>query len=287
MTVVETARDGAVLTVTLADEARRNALSRQLITELTAVLDEADTDPRVRVVVLTNTGSTFCAGADLSERGETATAGGQGSSIDQPDPTGGGGDLGTAPPTRSTPTAPPDAVRTAPLWELFARFRRSPKPYVGRIAGHCVAGGMGLAAALDVTVAADDARFGFTEVRIGVAPAIISVVCLPKLRPVDARDAMLRGRRFGAAEAARMGLITAAVPRDALDAEVGAVVADLLAGAPGAIAATKHLLARVPAMAEEEAIAWTGDLSASLFEADEAREGIAAYLHKRPPSWST
>ncbi len=253
MAVVESDLSGGVLTVTLADEARRNALSRQLLAELTAVLDAADADPEVRVVVLTNAGSTFCAGADLSEQA-----------------------AGGGPPEPGSPTDPR---------VLFARFRRSPKPYVGRIAGHCVAGGMGLAAALDITVAAADVRFGFTEVRIGVAPAMISVVCLPKLRPADARAAFLRGRRFEAPEAARIGLINAAVPRDQLDAEVDAVVGDLLAGAPGALAATKQLLAEVPRMPDEEAFAWTGALSASLFAGEEAREGITAYLEKRPATW--
>lgn len=253
MAVVESDLSGGVLTVTLADEARRNALSRQLLTELNAALDAADADPDVRVVVLTNTGSTFCAGADLSDQ------------------SAGGGS-----PEAGSPTDPR---------VLFSRFRRSPKPYVGRIAGHCVAGGMGLAAALDITVAADDVRFGFTEVRIGVAPAMISVVCLPKLRAVDARSAFLRGRRFGAPEAARAGLITAAVPRDQLDAEVADVVGDLLAGAPGALAATKQLLAAVPGMPEDEAFAWTGELSAALFAGEEAREGITAYLEKRPARW--
>ncbi len=253
MAVVESELSGGVLTVTLADETRRNALSRQLLSELSAVLDAADADPEVRVVVLTNVGSTFCAGADLSEQAA------------------GGG--------------PPEPGSLSDPRVLFARFRRAPKPYVGRIAGHCVAGGMGLAAALDITVAADDVRFGFTEVRIGVAPAMISVVCLPKLRPADARAAFLRGRRFEAPEAARIGLINAAVPRDQLDAEVDAVVGDLLAGAPGALAATKQLLAEVPRMPEEEAFAWTGALSASLFAGEEAREGITAYLEKRPATW--
>lgn len=271
MAAVETARSGGVLTITLADEARRNALSRQLLSELTAALDDADADPAVRVVVLTNTGSTFCAGADLSAQATTLSAQASSGSL----------------PAASSPAEPGSGSEPPTPWELFARFRHSPKPYVGRIAGHCVAGGMGLAAALDITVAADDVRFGFTEVRIGVAPAMISVVCLPKLRAVDARDAMLRGRRFGAAEAVRMGLVTTAVPRADLDAEVEAVVADLLAGAPGAIAATKQLLTRVPAMDEGDAFAWTAELSAALFAGDEAREGIAAYLQKRPPDWAS
>jgi len=251
MAVVQTDLDGGVLTITLADEANRNALGGQLVAELMDACDAADADPAVRVVVLTNRGTTFCAGANLAERSS-------------------GGDA-------------PAAVRSPA--ELFGRYRRSPKPYVGRIAGHCVAGGMGLAAAMDISIAVEDVKMGFTEVRIGVAPAVISVACLPKMRPIDATSAFLRGNRFPASEAARMGLITAAVPADRLDDEIGAVVADLLAGSPAAIAAAKQLLDRVPGMATEEAFAWTGELSTRLFTSEEAREGMTAYLEKRPASW--
>ncbi len=251
MPVVETHLEGGVLTITLADEANRNALGSRLVAELMEACDAADADPAVRVVVLTNRGTTFCAGADLAER--------------------------------SSDGSTPAAVRSPD--ELFGRYRRSPKPYVGRIAGHCVAGGMGLAAAMDISIAVEDVKMGFTEVRVGVAPAVISVVCLPKLRPIDASSAFLRGNRFPASEAARMGLITAAVPADRLDDEVGAVVADLLAGSPAAIAAAKQLLDRVPGMPVEEAFAWTGELSNRLFATDEAREGMAAFLEKRPAPW--
>jgi len=253
MAAVETDLANGVLTVTLADEDNRNALSSRLTTELTEALDDADANPEVRVVVLTNRGRVFCAGADLSER----SSGGSGSSSKPVDPT-----------------------------RLFGRFRESPKPYVGRIAGHCVAGGMGLAAAMDISIAIEEAKFGFTEVRIGVAPAIISVVCLPKIRPADAREAFLRGNRFLAPEAARMGLINAAVPVEELDAAVDAAVADLKAGGPEAIAAAKQLMARVPGMPIDEAFRWAGELSASLFRGEEAAEGMRAYLDKRPPSWT-
>ena len=127
--------------------------------------------------------------------------------------------------------------------------------------------------------------FGFTEVRVGVAPAVISVVCLPKLRTADARSAFLRGNRFPAAEAARMGLINAAVTADRLDAEVDAVVTDLLAGSPSAIAASKELLREVPGTPVDEAFEWTGQLSARLFAGDDAREGMTAFLEKRPAAW--
>ena len=246
-------RDG-VCTVTLCDTEHRNALGRALIGEMVAAFEAAEADDDVRVIVLTNEGSAFCAGANLSERS-----------------------------SGSTDDAP--AAVTSPM-DLFGRFARSPKPYVGRIAGHCVAGGMGLAAAMDISVAVEDAKFGFTEVRIGVAPAVISVVCLPKLRTSDARATFLRGQRFTAVEAAEMGLINAAVPADRLDAEVDAIVDDLLAAAPGGLAAAKELLARVPQLGTDEAFAWTSKMSAQLFTTDEAREGMTAFLEKRTPSFS-
>jgi methylglutaconyl-CoA hydratase len=115
---------------------------------------------------------------------------------------------------------------------------------------------------------------------------MISVVCLPKMRPAEARAAFLRGNRFPAAEAARLGLINAAVPAGQLDAEVDAVVADLLLGGPQAMAACKQLLAEVPGMPVEEAFAWTAELSSRLFAGDEGREGMAAYLEKRRPAWA-
>jgi enoyl-CoA hydratase/carnithine racemase len=249
MSVVETELRGGVLTVTLADEQNRNTLSARLLTELIAAFDRADADPDVRVVVLTNRGRVFCAGADLVERSA--------------------GTGGSAP---------------SPL-DLFARPRRSPKPYVGRIAGHCVAGGMGLAAAMDIAVAVEDARFGFTEVRIGVAPAMIAVLCLPKMSPADASAAFLRGNRFPATEAARMGLINSAVPADRLDEEVDGIVTDLLAGGPNALMTAKQLLAEIPELSVDEAFTWTSKLSAELFKTDEAKEGMSAFLEKRPPSW--
>ena len=254
MKVVRRETLDGVCTVTLADEARRNALGTQLLTELAEALDAAEADDDVRVIVLTNEGRVFCAGANLAERSADS----------------------------DTPPAP-SAMRSPA--DLFGRFARSPKPYVGRIAGHCVAGGMGLAAAMDVAIATDDAKFGFTEVRIGVAPAMISVVCLPKMPAAAARAALLRGNRFSADEAVQLGLINSAVPRGRLDAEVDAVIGDLLAGSPAGIAASKRLLAEVPRMPVDEAFAWTSRLSADLFATDDAREGMRAFLDKRPAAW--
>jgi methylglutaconyl-CoA hydratase len=248
MSVVEHSVEDSVMTITLNDDARRNALSDELLGELVAAIDAADDDPQIRVVVVTNSGTVFSAGANLRER--------------------------------STTSAPAVA-----LSELFLRIRNSPKVFVGRIAGHCVAGGVGLAAVLDISVAIDTATFGFSEVRIGVAPAIISVICLPKMRFAAAQNAFLRGQRFGAEEAASMGLITMAVSPESLDSAVREVVNDLLAGEPHALAATKELLHTVPFLSLNEAFAWTSRLSGELFASDGAREGMAAFLEKRQPPW--
>lgn len=260
MALVDVLKNGGVVTVTLADEDNRNALSSALVQELVAALDDADADPEVRVVVLTNSGRVFCAGADLSERS------------------------GSSPPHSDSDFSPSPQTNPA---TLFARFRSSPKIYLGRIAGHCVAGGMGLAAAMDLSVAIEDAKFGFTEVRRGVTPALISVLCIPKMRPADAAEAMLLGNRMTGADAARLGLVNRAVPADKLDVVIEAFVADLLAGGPEALAATKQLLTRVPTMPIDDAFAWTARLSAELFRSDEAHEGMRAFLEKRPPNWST
>lgn len=251
MSVVRSETRGGVCTVTLCDDEHRNALGRQLVAEMVAAFDAAEADDDVRVIILTNEGRAFCAGANLSER--------------------------------SSSTDVPGAL-IDPM-QLFGRFANSPKPYVGRIAGHCVAGGMGLAAAMDISVTIDDVKFGFTEVRIGVAPAMISVVCLPKLRTADARSTFLRGNRFDGTEAARIGLVNAAVPRDQLDAEIDAIIADLLAASPDALATAKQVLNDVPTMSTAGAFAWTSQLSAQLFETSEAREGMTAFLERRPASW--
>jgi methylglutaconyl-CoA hydratase len=253
MTLLEASFEHGVLTLTLSDEQRRNALSRQLLSELVDAIDAAENDQRVRVIVLTNRGSVFCAGANLVERA-----------------------------SGSTPTEP---GRTIELSDLFLRIQRSPLPFVGRINGHCVAGGVGLAAVMDISIALDTALFGFTEVRIGVAPSMISVVCLPKMRRADASEAFLRGNRFSAGEAVRMGLINKALSAENIDAELTNVLNDLLKGEPNALAAAKQLSTTVPSMSIEEAFRWTTTLSMGLFASDEAREGISAFLEKRPASW--
>jgi len=247
---VETA--AGVMTVTLTDVENRNALGGALVQGLYDALTAANADPAVRAVVVTNEGNTFCAGANLKERSGAARGAAAGVGFE----------------------------------ELLEAIQGSPTPVIGRIAGHVVGGGNGLAAALDISIAADDVKFGFTEVRLGVAPAIISVVCLPKMRPGDAMEAFLRGNRFPAARAAELGLINRAVPRDRLDSAVGEVLADLRKGGPNALGAAKRLVREVPRMEPKDAFPWTARLSAELFKSEEAAEGMGAFLGKRKPSWA-
>ncbi len=251
MSLIEYEVAGSVATITLSDEARRNALSDELLGQLFAAVDDADLDPEVRVVVVTNRGTVFCAGANLRER---------------------------------TADSPPAPAR-ASMSELFLRIRNSKKIFVGRIAGHCVAGGVGLAAVMDISVTIDTATFGFSEVRLGVVPAIISVVCLPKMRVADAQQAMLRGQRFSAEEAARIGLVNAVAAGDEFDHTIEAIVIDLLAGEPSALAATKALLYRRPASGIDDEFSQMATLSESFFASDAAREGVASFFEKRPARW--
>lgn len=252
MGLIELQRDGAVMTLVLNDVERRNVISRALLNELIDAIDVVEALPGVRAVVVTNRGTSFCAGANLSEF--------------------------------SGPSSPTES-RTVDLAELFTRIRTSRLPFVGQIKGHCVGGGVGLAAVMDISVAVASATFGFSEVRLGVAPAVISVVVLPKMRPADAREHFLRGDRFDAVHAAEIGLINRAVDADDIDHAVEEIVNDLLRGAPGAIALSKQLTTVVSDLDDESAFAWTAQVSAERFASDEAREGVSAFLEKRPAAW--
>jgi len=242
---------GGVATLTMDQPHNRNALTPALLGGLADGLAAALANDAVGAIELTHTGPAFCAGADLS----------------------------------GTPK-PKQRRKELGLADVLEDIQDAPKPVVARIAGHCVGGGIGLAAACDISIAGSEAKFAFTEVRVGVAPAIISVVCLPKIRRADALELFLSGERISAARAAEVGLINRAVPADDLDAEVAAVLARLLAGGPSALAAAKRLVYTVPGMERKAAFARTTELSQSLFASAEAAEGMAAFREKRLPSWA-
>jgi methylglutaconyl-CoA hydratase len=240
-----------VATITLDSPRNRNALSAQLRRELQDHLDAAVADRAVRVIVLTHTGPVFCSGMDLRES--------RGASAD-----------------RQGVNEFPRILRT--VWT-------SPTPVLARLTGPARAGGVGLVAACDLAVAAETATFAFTEVRVGVVPAVIAVTVLPRLLPRAAHELFLTGETFDATRAAAVGLINAAVPDDRLDAEVARYVDMLRRGAPGALAATKALLQHPLPDDLEAAFAAMQELSARHFASAEGQEGMTAFAEKRPPSW--
>jgi len=245
-----------VATLTLDRPEARNVLGPESLAELRIGLDDAAADDSVRVVVVTGSGSAFCAGADL--RG--ASSGDSGSFSD------------------SGPLA---------LVGVLKRLLDHPKPTIARVQGHVAGGGNGLVAACDLAVAVESAKFAFSEVRVGVAPAVISVVCLRRMSPREAAALLLTGERVSAHRAQRAGLLTAvAHDHDALDACVADWVDQLLKGGPLALAATKELLRRVPTLDRDEGFEYTARLSADLFRSEEALEGMTAFVQRRPPAWA-
>lgn len=233
-------------TITLNRPKEKNVLGTDLVNSLGDNLKRCMSDDSVRCIVLTHAGNTFCAGADL-KRG---SAGSRYSLVD-----------------------------------LFTLIQQGPKVVVAKISGHCMGGGVGLAAACDISVAIKTVQLGFTEVRIGVAPAIISVVCLPKMRRAHAAELMLSGEKVSAEWAAEVGLLNFAVEPSELDGRVTEILHKLVQGGPRAIAATKSLLYTVPFMPQGEAYTWTAKLSAELFQSQEARGGIAAFAKRQPAPW--
>ncbi len=243
--------DRHVATVTLDSPANRNALSRRLVAELTGHLATADAAEGIRAIVLTHTGGTFCAGADLAEAVE----------------------LGMEHGTRS-------------LLALLRTVVSLGTPVVAVVRGHVRAGGVGLVGACDLALATEDSTFAFTEALLGLAPAIISLTTRGRLHDRDAAVKYLTGATFDGAEAARSGLLTAAVTADELDGVVLTQLAALRSVSPQGLRETKALLNQ-PLLAQidsqgEALVA----LSARLFASDEAREGMLAFRERRKPRWA-
>lgn len=247
--------EGPVATITLNRAEAKNRLDVDAMRRMGDHLQSTADNPEVRVVVITGSGTTFCSGADLA--GAVAAAEGGFAS-------GGAGGLVA----------------------LLEAMLDHPKPLVARVQGHVAGGGNGLVAACDIAVASADARFAFSEVRVGVAPAIISVVCLQVMHRRDAQELLLTGDRVVASRALQAGLLTSVAEAHALDTAVQGYVDALLMGGPEALRNTKDLLRRVPALSRDDAFAWTSQMSAGLFTSEEAREGMTAYLEKRKPEWA-
>ena len=254
MSAVDYEVHGGVATVSLNQPDKRNVLNAESLAPLIESLAAAALDDQVRVVVLTGRGNTFCAGADL--RGAHSDA-------------------------ASFASSGPRLLVTA-----LEALLDHPKPTIARIQGHVAGGGNGLVAACDLAVAVDGAKFAFSEVRVGVAPAVISVVCLRVMQPRLAAELFLTGERVSAEHAMAAGLLTRVVPEAQLDGVVNEWVEQLRLGGPTALAATKQLLRQIPGTTRDEGFAFTAELSAALFGGAEAAEGMTAFVERRRPAWA-
>ena len=243
--IVRTEVADGIATITLDSQHNRNALSQQLLTELHEGLDLAE-EQHVRAIVLTHLGPAFCAGADLKERA----------------------------------SGPPDS---RPMVHALERLMDTDRPTIAAVKGAVCAGGIGLMAACDLVVVDSSTTFALTEVRIGVAAAIIAVPILRRVPAGKIAAAMLTGEPFDAAEARSIGLVTHVT--DEVDAAVAGLCDGIRAGAPRAVAETKRLLGLVPTLPRDEALDTMRALSEELFQGPDAAKGMAAFAEKRTPVW--
>ena len=257
MEAVFTDQQDAVLTVTINRPEARNSLSVDVLTGLVEAFRDADTDDSVRVVVLTGAGDkAFCAGADLAGAFDPDAA-----VLDQHRGRG-------------------------LLRDLFDTTRTLGKPLVGRVNGHALAGGFGVALACDVLVAADDVTFGTPEVRVGLWPYMISSLIVEHLGPKRAMELMMTGRRLGADEAQAWGLVNQVVPRDQLDAAVGTMTDQLVAAAPLALRLGKEATATAREMSPSASLAYLHGMLDLNAQTEDVVEGIQAFFGKREPRWT-
>ena len=243
-------RDGAAW-ITLNRPDNRNALSAQLVNELYGHILAANTDDAARAIVITGAGPAFCAGADLKCPPGSAVSGG----------------------------------KSVPLADVLSAMLDSPKPVIAAINGAAFAGGLGLVGAADIAVTVEDALFSFSEVRIGVIPAVISVVCLPKLGTHHGMKLFLTGERFTGRQAVDFGLAHRAVPADDLVAAVQAEIEMIRLGGPNAVREAKRLVRRIPELSTADAFKEAATWSLRMFQAEEGVEGMTAFREKRKPSW--
>jgi methylglutaconyl-CoA hydratase len=249
-------RSGEVATITFARHEKRNAISACMIDELIAALDQAEA-ANSRAVIITGEGKAFCAGMDLEDLQRLAQ--------------------------QSPAQNLEDSRRMA---RMFLRIRAHPQPVIAAVNGAAIAGGCGIATLADFTLAVPEAKFGYSEVRIGFLPALVSVFLRQQIGEKQARKLLLTGVTIDAAEAHRIGLITEIVPAASLGSRAGELANSLLAASPSSIKKTKKLLSRF----EEETILQQIELAiqenAEIRATADFREGVASFLEKRLPRWT-
>ncbi|WP_333714125.1 crotonase/enoyl-CoA hydratase family protein [Yoonia sp.] len=246
-----------VATLTLERPEKHNALSQAMIDALTDSAAEIATRRDIRVVVLTGAGTSFCAGGDLGWMQDQM----RGDDADR----------------RKAATA---------LAGMLGALNGLPQPLIGRINGNALGGGVGMACVCDIAIAADHARFGLTEVRLGLIPATIGPYVLARMGAAHARQVFMSGRVFNAAEAARLGIVARVVAAEGLDQAIADEVAPYLDAAPGAVRAAKRLTLSMGPQIDESAVAASIEALVAQWRSDEAKEGISAFFEKRTPVWT-
>lgn len=249
-------REDGVATLTLNRPEKHNAMSAQMLDDLQAAAGELGADAAVRAVILTGAGESFCAGGDLSWMRAQFEA--------------------------SRPEREAQSIRLA---YMLKALNEMPKPLIGRVNGAAYGGGMGLICVCDVVVAAEGAKFGFTETRLGLIPANIGPYVVARMGEGNARRVFMSARLFGAAEARELGLVARVAAPGELDAAVEAEAKPYLACAPQAVAAAKALARRLGPVIDEATMRHAAALLADCWEG-EAREGVAAFFEKRKPGWA-
>lgn len=247
---------GGICTITLNRPDKRNAISFQLVSELMAAFDEIE-NSAAQVVIITGTGSAFCAGLDLEELKSL---------------------LG-----KTHEQNVEDSQRMA---QLFRRLYDFPKPTIAAVNGAAIAGGTGLATMCDFTLAIADAKFGYTEVKIGFVPAIVSSILVWQVGHKIARDLLLTGRRFSASEAHRYGLVNEVVEPERLMQRAHELAVELMQNSPSSVRATKRLINGFIGAELDRQIAQAVEDNAAIRNTQDFREGISSFLEKRPPRWS-
>lgn len=245
-----------VATITLTRPEKRNAISAQMIQELLAALDEAEASP-ARVVILTGSGKAFCAGMDLDGLRAIAEQ-----SLDE------------------------NIADSSAMAKMFYRIYQFPKPVISAVNGAAIAGGCGIATLADITLAVPEAKFGYTEVKIGFIPALVSVFLRRQIGEKQAANLLLTGRILDASEALRIGLVTEVVPAEKLIERAREIAAQLIAASPTSIERTKKLLHRFDEREIQAEIDIATRENAEIRATDDFREGVASFLEKRDPKWT-
>jgi methylglutaconyl-CoA hydratase len=248
--------DGGIATITLSRPEKRNAISTQMIADLLATFDEVENNP-ARVLILTGSGKAFCAGMDLD--GLRAIA------------------------SQSPQENLEDSRRIA---KMFCRLHSFPKPVITAVNGAAIAGGCGIATLADFTLAVPEAKFGYTEVKIGFIPSLVSVFLRRQIGEKRVRDLLLTGRIIDAAEALQCGLVTEVVPAEKLSKRARELADTLIAASPTSVAQTKRLLLRYDQAAIDSEIELAIRENANIRATADFREGVSSFLEKRDPKWT-